>query len=256
MKHFVFSDIHGNGELFQQILDFLNSYDEWQCFVIGDVCDRGPDGYQMMKQILADDRFIYLTGNHEQMFVNTAMELARQKDEECWTEEQMIQTGREWLEFYYSYPANHYFGNGGDITFEAWLNDGASMSFVYKIKNLPVIDKYEKYDLIHAGCLRSNFLTDNWDAFDKYDAVWNRSHFISPWIKGRTLIHGHTPVCNMPNGIRKIEKHNTWTPMIYNDGEKINMDCATYHSGRISVMDLDTGEFHHFAGKEVLPIDF
>lgn len=258
MKHFIFSDIHGNWELFEQILNFLNSQeDEWQCIVIGDACDRGPAGYKIMKHLLDDKRFIYLAGNHEHMFVNTAVELCNIKNEENWTHEQMILEGRSWLEFYSNHTANHYFGNGGDSTFEAWLNDGAPWAFVYKIKRLPIIMSYEKYDIMHGGCYASTFkYHDSWDEYDEYDALWNRTHFINPWTKNRTMIHGHTPICNMPRGILRETHHYTWKPIIYNGGEKINMDCATYHSGRISIMDLDTGEFYHFATEEALPIDF
>lgn len=255
MKHFVFSDIHGNWELFTQIKEFLNGFDEWTCIVIGDACDRGPAGYAIMKELLADERFVYMMGNHERMFLDAVSDLHNMCRSEKTT---LIEQGRLWIEHIdRTHRADLYFANGGRSTFEAWLDDGAPTDFIAKIKKLPYIVQYNQYDILHAGC--SVFLMediDDWSAFEEEEVVWDRTHFIQGWTKGRVLIHGHTPVWHLPHSILRMERHTTWTPVVYNDREKIDMDTATFYSGRISLMDLDTGEFHHFATTSALPLDF
>ena len=46
MRLFIFSDLHGNKTLFNKMKEYMdNCGDEYFCYCLGDVCDRGPDGY-------------------------------------------------------------------------------------------------------------------------------------------------------------------------------------------------------------------
>ena len=85
MKYFVFSDLHGNRELFDQIKNFLNEQGEWKCIVLGDVIDRGDDGYNILQEILNDNRFVLVQGNHEAIFINVCRHLCDMQDEEMWS---------------------------------------------------------------------------------------------------------------------------------------------------------------------------
>lgn len=78
-KVYCFTDLHGNLNLFRQIKNFIQAEDK--VFVLGDVIDRGTKGWKILKEILKDDRFILLKGNHEQMLVNSGREFL--KNERC-----------------------------------------------------------------------------------------------------------------------------------------------------------------------------
>ena len=76
---FFFTDIHGMYDLYRAIMDFCNEQDSEATIIFGgDACDRGRDGYKIMKELLANPRVVYLKGNHEDLFVKAAYEI---KDE-------------------------------------------------------------------------------------------------------------------------------------------------------------------------------
>ena len=69
---YTFSDIHGNLKLFNKLLDFLKPDDK--IFFLGDANDRKPEGYEIIKKIARDSRFIYLKGNHEDMLYKAGID--------------------------------------------------------------------------------------------------------------------------------------------------------------------------------------
>jgi serine/threonine protein phosphatase 1 len=72
---FACSDLHGNYKVFQSILQKIDETDK--VIILGDVVDRGEHGFQMLKEILLDKRFILIKGNHEDMFVDDMREFHR-----------------------------------------------------------------------------------------------------------------------------------------------------------------------------------
>ena len=67
MSTYCFSDVHGQYILWEQIQKYLKEDDV--CYVLGDCIDRGLDGYQILKEVLEDKRYIFLLGNHEDMML-------------------------------------------------------------------------------------------------------------------------------------------------------------------------------------------
>ena len=51
MKTYVMSDIHGMGDLWDEVKEFIAEENANLVF-LGDACDRGPDGYRIMKEML------------------------------------------------------------------------------------------------------------------------------------------------------------------------------------------------------------
>lgn len=66
---YIFTDLHGNFDLFQKALDILK-FDPTKDRVIiaGDLCDRGKQSLRCLK-LLLEDWVIAVPGNHEQMLV-------------------------------------------------------------------------------------------------------------------------------------------------------------------------------------------
>ena len=59
MNHYVISDIHGMSDLFDKAMNYLEEDKEpYQLIYLGDACDRGPDGYRIMKQLLRNPNVI------------------------------------------------------------------------------------------------------------------------------------------------------------------------------------------------------
>ena len=71
-KHYALSDLHGCHDFLQAIQNYITDKD---CvYFLGDVADRGSQGWECIKTILKDDRFYYLCGNHEDMLRKAMIE--------------------------------------------------------------------------------------------------------------------------------------------------------------------------------------
>lgn len=64
---YVISDLHGYYDLFIKLLDKI-SFNEYDLlYILGDICDRGPDSLKILFYIRNHDNIILLKGNHEYM---------------------------------------------------------------------------------------------------------------------------------------------------------------------------------------------
>ena len=69
MSIYVVSDIHGESELFYDILKQIRFTDEDHLYILGDVIDRGPDGIALLRRIMNTPNMTLLLGNHEYMML-------------------------------------------------------------------------------------------------------------------------------------------------------------------------------------------
>ena len=74
MRKFIVSDLHGNGDVYDSIMSYLENLDEeLELYINGDLIDRGLDSYRMLfdvkERIMYPSKIIikYLGGNHELM---------------------------------------------------------------------------------------------------------------------------------------------------------------------------------------------
>ena len=219
-KVYAATDLHGCGELWDQMKNFLQEDDK--LIFLGDAADRGSDGARIMLELLLDPRVIYLKGNHE------------------------------WIAFEQD-SKSFWFKNGGEATYTQLQELSVEEYKILKdeIKKLETCAEYENKDglrilLCHAG----------WDMYDpNYDILQSRSHFEVPWPEDceyDVLVHGHTPT-----GYMKYCVHNTYAfgqakpdkIFCYCDGHKINLDLCSIQTGAAALLDLDTFDVHYFYDK-------
>lgn len=67
---YVMSDIHGNLQRFESIMNQINLQPEDTLFILGDVIDRYPDGIKIIRKIMKMPNVQMLLGNHEYMMLN------------------------------------------------------------------------------------------------------------------------------------------------------------------------------------------
>lgn len=215
---FATSDLHGNYKVFQSILQKIDKTDK--VIVLGDVVDRGEHGFQMLKEILSDSRFILIKGNHEAMFVDDMREFHRSEGrDEC----------HVW--------------NGGDPTFWAWHNAGENYGWIHTLNSLPDFYQYCNKDgkdlfLTHAG------YTPPFNP-ECDDTLWNRNHLRDDYNGFyQIIIHGHTPV---PYQLG-YKSDKAWKmaaeegPLWYCNNHKCNLDMGTFFTNIAYLLDLDTFE--------------
>ena len=62
---YVMSDIHGCYEKYRAMLENIEFAEDDTLYVLGDVLDRGPDGFRILLDMAARPNTVGLMGNHE-----------------------------------------------------------------------------------------------------------------------------------------------------------------------------------------------
>jgi len=256
---FTFCDIHGMYDLYKAIMNYCNEQDPEATIVfIGDACDRGPDGYQIMKELLDNPKVVYLKGNHEDMFTKAAREIKHFFSFKDTNIEKIHKVLNSCRYFDYKYAKiQHSLGNGGLSTLTNWILDGMPMDIIERIEKLPLTFTYNKVDFCHAGSTYKTFkeIADleydgkevpSWDA--DY-VLWSRTTINIGWAPGRTCIFGHTPTLYLEDYLDKFK----WpegceiTPVLYQrntipemTGWKLDMDTGVVFTGRAFVLNVLT----------------
>ena len=238
--HYVFTDIHGDMKSWNAVKERFGQPENMLIF-LGDACDRGNDGYEIMKDMLKTKNLIYLKGNHEDMFVKTAKAIRKWMRENALSVEEvkLLNTFEicDDSEDYYLH-----INNGGIDTINAWIQDNMPIGIIEKIANLDYWYENGKYDMCHAGCS-----AEIWKVFCEEfeeECLWDRTHLNQDWEDDRVLIHGHTPTTS--GHFRFIADTNhkrKHAPVKYANNTKINLDTRSIEVDFLWVYCLETEEF-------------
>lgn len=264
---FYFTDIHGCYDLFRTAMDFCKKQDP-ECMIIfgGDACDRGKDGYRIMKELLDDPKVIYLKGNHEDMFVRAARFINR--DYKGAIDKERIHAYLYSCSIYdfRAVEVQHCVNNGGYNTLKNWMLDGMPMDFVNKLAHLPLTFSYQNLDFCHAGgdykifaqVAKNEYYNEIVDKDYIEHVLWDRVHLGMGWQSKRTCIFGHTPVVHLPAKYYGRDKsvaniHPCAYYATLDDkwiGRKIDMDVGTFASGKLYVLNCLTMKAYGFINLE------
>lgn len=269
---FTFCDIHGMYDLYKAIMNYCNEQDPEATIVfIGDACDRGADGYKIMKELLANPRVVYLKGNHEDLFVKAAYEI---KDEFHPFGEITKERVSSFLNTCMGYDYRYHniqlsLQNGGKSTLMDWILNGMSMKFVKDIDNLPLTFSTDTCDFCHAAGVYKTFKhvadceyeAKSVDEYDKNSLLWSRSAFNFGWAANRTVVFGHTPVPYLLEDM-DIEYDPTvdvqplkYYGVLYRDegmtGAKIDMDTGACFLGDAYVLNTLTMKAYGFEDTDI-----
>lgn len=256
---YFFTDIHGQLHLYNYIINYCKAQDEG-CTIVygGDACDRGPDGFKIMNDLLQDPQIIYLKGNHEDLFVKAARSIYQFIQSENVSLNDFISKSfaEDIILSTYTQSVLLYLRNGGMPTLQDWIiNSKCDMHFVNQIDNLPYTYRYNNYDICHSGSTPEDFA-----AVEKYEyknarkripsylkeaILWDRDHLADEWSENRTAIFGHTPTIllnkNFPKQTEATITPSKWNLYKTHNGNKLDMDTGATWTGRAFVANLTTG---------------
>lgn len=242
MSIYCASDWHGCYWVWEKVKKILKPNDK--LYFLGDAADRGPDGWNIIKELLADPRVIYIKGNHEDLMIEAIGKFNPEEEDSLWNADTTL-----W----------HY--NGGDPTYDAFLldeDDFGKAKILKQIKDLPFCANYinknnQQVFLCHAGCDGVDI-----DTLDEYHAIWDREHWRFPdeWSgeDNQIIVHGHTPIDLMIEEQRDIASFYKnrfkvempkWTPGTaywYAKGHKVCIDLGTVWDKVAVLLNLDTFE--------------
>ena len=210
----VCADLHGRGDLWDKIKEFLKSDDI--LYMLGDAGDRGNDSWRVLKEAVRHPQVIYILGNHDMMLMDSFL---YHRDKFLW------------------------FQNGGQKTWTGAKRDPEARSVINALKQCPYHATYVNKDnvkiyLNHSGCVSDDPIAETWD----------RRHYISDQ-KSKIydiIIHGHTPIDSMIDDLTNaygIDYDWEYGKVCYYlDRTKINIDCGAYWEDFTIILDLDTFE--------------
>lgn len=168
---YVMADLHGEYDRYRRMLDRIGFSASDTLYILGDVVDRGGvGGVDILLDVMERPNVVMLLGNHEDMCLK-AMD---QPDNER--------------------ALAHWRRNGGQVTRRALLR----LTGEERERTLNFLrTRPDHLDLELDG--RRFHLVHGFPADNTYDRVWQRPgpEAVSPFPDGRTVVAGHTPVCEL-----------------------------------------------------------
>ncbi len=227
--HYVMTDIHGEYELYIEMLEEIGFSDDDTLYILGDCCDRGYKSAEIYLDIMNRSNVYLIKGNHEVMALKGI--------------EYVLKTGI-WPDKYTDdFDVRMWTENGGMPTLDSLHKlSEKELRLVYEyIKSLPYYLEAKvngkRFLMVHAGI--ADFKEDKpMEDYSEYDLVWYRPDFNKKlWQEdNRFLLVGHTPTFTIKRGGSKAE--------IYRGrGDIIVLDCgAAYYGygGRLACFCLET----------------
>ena len=225
MATYACSDLHGNWELWTEIKKFLKPDDTLYC--LGDSTDRGPDGWAILKEMLEDNRVIYIAGNHDIMLADR------------------IKNPLD-----YHIAALHH-ANGGEPTWQDAENDPEALEIAKKIDSLPAYTIYTNISGLNIFMSHSG----STNISDREDLIWDRSEYITNTnhTDYDVIVHGHTTIPHLIKDIEDVHhfyfqdneeevfKCPEWEGGVYwYHGYRCDIDCCTIMTRQTVLLNLDT----------------
>lgn len=226
---YVMSDIHGNKEAFQSVLDQISLKNDDTLYILGDIIDRHEHGVEILMQLMKQDNVKCLLGNHELMCLNAVIPHSMSLP---WMRNDPYTDLHLWLR------------NGGGPTlrsFQKLQKEQYEETIQYLLK-LPA--QYEinvnrqKYILVHASPKELYSLEENNGYFDETTfCVWHRISDRSKLPADSRTVFGHTPTSEFQDG-RLLR--------IWHTPNAIDIDCGSGFDtagvplqGRLACLRLD-----------------
>ena len=241
METYVYTDLHGNYNLFKQIQNYLGENDRAIC--LGDNCDRGPDGVKIIQETLRDSRITYLLGNHEAMLVdavrkslyngNISFHMFDDVDMEILKHNGTVSTLQE-LQLLTEEERNYIINELDKLPISAFTTgkDGCTIF------------------LSHAGCHPQTLQEMDRDE-TKSKLIWDRKHIakeVFHYVGDNDLyiVHGHTPVQTLRFYNRTMKNYDKAEIAYYCNKHKIDLDICTPETNRVALFNLNTFEVIYF----------
>lgn len=224
-KVYAVADLHGMYTLWHNVLKELDKDDT--LIVLGDCGDRGPRGWDIIKEALTHPQVIYIRGNHDEMLLDAV--------KHSWDYENM----------------SLWYWNGGQATNELMMEDPDYEQYVSLLNKTEFYKNYKNTQgqtihLSHAGFTLHEDDKLPWNE----DLIWDRKHIIDPcpwWPETNPndyVVHGHT-YCASKSAMGLapgLELNDSKTVGRYCHGHKICIDGRSFMYNRCALLDLDTLE--------------
>lgn len=227
---YVMGDIHGQYDMFVELLEKIKFKETDMLYILGDVLDRGPHPIKVLRKLMEMPNIICLVGNHELMALE-CLEFLQKEITDISLDELDEQTLNNLITWQY---------NGSKTTIDEFrrLDQEMRKAVIDYIKEFLLYEELtingEDYLLVHAGL--GNYSPDKEiEDYSLKELVWDRADYGIKYFDDVYVVTGHTPT--------KYIKGNPKPGYIYKANNHIAVDCGScFPGGRLAVICLDTGE--------------
>ncbi len=215
LRTFVISDIHGELDLFTQLLeriDYDAEHDE--LILLGDYIDRGPNSKGVLEKVieLQKNGAIVLRGNHEDMLLRAV------KGDNKWSEIWLRNGGVETLESYGVSVSE------ADLVFP---DDDLWQKHLHFIDTLKYYYETEEAIFVHAGIDPKIPLEETPASI----LAWIREDFYSTYDGDKTVVFGHTPT----QILHKDQQNND---VFFGTNHVIGIDGGAAFGGQLNCLNI------------------
>jgi len=244
----VIGDIHGFSVTFENLVDILQLSENDRVVVLGDLIDRGPDSYSVVKIVQSDSRIYSTKGNHEQMMVEGFIPkgISHKLEANLWLRNGGIETAASYIRAFMNHS-----GEEDSVALEQEIiNDKMWMN------SLPSHIVLDKWRLVHAGYDPRTELREQGEP----EHLWIRTPFHNSTTaidEQRCVVFGHTPTMLL-FGDSDDSYGNIWySDVRLEDGRaaSIGIDTCLFHKQQLpawlSAINLQTMEIKQMPRVEV-----
>lgn len=223
------SDIHGCYDKYKKLLQRINLGPEDTLCVLGDVIDRGGDGFKIMLDMAQRPNVVNLLGNHEDMAIKALPGILRAIT--SGGSEAMSEEDQDTMELW--------FYNGGELSLAdfLWLDNEQERIVWEYMKAMPLYKELEvngrRFVLLHGRL--EDFSPDRpLTDYAPNEILWCRPVPDTVYYPNRYVVFGHTPV-------QHLAPHDDIPAKIYHGDHIIDIDCGcVFQNGRLGCLCLDT----------------
>ena len=233
MATYVISDIHGEYDMFMEMVKKIGLKEEDTLYILGDIFDRGPHPIKTVLELMKMPNAICMVGNHELMALEN-LEFLMQEI----TDMSIDQLDEKTLDNLVTWQYN-----GSKTTIDEFrlLDRETRHSIIDFIKEFLICEELtvagRDYLLVHAGL--GNYSPEKEiDDYSLKELIWDRADYEIEYFPDVYVITGHTPT--------QMIAGNPRPGYIYRKNNHIAIDCGCYRpDGRLAAICLDTGEEYY-----------
>lgn len=217
MTYFV-SDLHGEYELFCQLLTKINFTDSDTMYVCGDILEKGDGSLKLLKLICSRDNIHSVIGNHDRFFLRFYRKIMENSPKDF---DIVLKSLRQ-----------YFFEDEGELSWE----------MVDYLDSLPLYIEKEDFICVHAGVpLDKNGCFLPFDSAEDDDFITNRRFKDDDVVHNseKCVFFGHTVT---DNAKIKLHKRPSCDGNSIKDFYKIRLDTGTWQNGVLGCFCLETCE--------------
>lgn len=227
---YVMSDIHGEYDMFVELLEKIQFKANDTLYILGDILDRGPHPIKTILKLMEMPNVICLAGNHELMAIECLAFLMQEITEQSVeaVDEKMLDNLMMWQY------------NGSKSTLDEFytLDRETQYAVIEFMKEFLIYEEVtiagHDYLLVHAG-LGGFYPGKRMEEYSVKELIWDRARYDIQYDSDVYVVTGHTPTQEI-SGNRK-------PGYIFRKNHHIAVDCGCYRpDGRLAALCLDTGE--------------